>query len=237
MKTVAIILAAGSGKRFGSETPKQFLKVSGKPLLAHTIQRFEDTDEVDEIFVVAAEMQMEFVREKIIEMNCFAKVTRVIAGGATRAESTRNALAELPDDTTLVAVHDGARPLVAPSDIAQVIRVAENTKAAVLVSPVSDTIKLVETSMIIETVDRTTLFSATTPQVFDRELLLEAHDSFPAEDTSTDDSLVVERYGVKPQIVIAEYPNPKVTMALDLELVKILLKKEAQQLKELKGVR
>jgi len=95
MKTVAIILAAGSGKRFGSETPKQFLKVSGKPLLAHTIQRFEDTDEVDEIFVVAAETQMEFVREKIIEMNCFAKVTRVIAGGATRAESTRNALTEL----------------------------------------------------------------------------------------------------------------------------------------------
>jgi len=91
--------------------------------------------------------------------------------------------------------------------------------------------------MIIETVDRTTLFSATTPQVFDRELLLEAHNSFPAEDTSTDDSLVVESYGVKPQIVIAEYPNPKVTMALDLELVKVLLKKEAQQLKELKEVR
>ncbi len=228
MKTVAIILAAGSGKRFGSGTPKQFLKVGGKPLLAHTIQRFEDTDDIDEIFVVTAEEQIEFVREKIIEMNCFGKVTRVIAGGATRAESTRNALAEIPDDITLVAVHDGARPMTASSDIARVISVARKHKAAVLVTPVSDTIKRADKNVIVETVDRTTLFSATTPQVFDKTLLIEAHNSFPADDALTDDSLVVERHGVKPQIVIAEYPNPKVTTALDLELVKVLLKNEKQ---------
>ncbi len=231
MRTIAIIVAGGSGARFGSQTPKQFLKIAGKPLLAHTIQRFEDTHEIDEIIIVVAEEFVEFTREEIVETYCFGKVSRVVLGGASRLESTRNALVDLPEQFDLIAIHDGARPLVAPSDISRVIKAASKSKSAVLVSPVSDTVKLVRNGKIVETLNRRELFGASTPQVFDRKLLIKAHDSFSSQKSATDDSFILESAGIHPDAIIAEYPNPKVTTPVDLELAQVLLKNEMKQSK------
>ncbi len=231
MKTLAIIVAGGSGSRFGAKTPKQFLEIAGKPLLAHTIARFEDTLEIDDIFVVVPEHFVDFTYDKIIEANCFGKVSRVIVGGESRAESTRNGLLEVSSDVELVAIHDGARPLVSPVDIGRVIESAKANRAAVLVTRISDTIKRATEGTIIETVNRQELYAATTPQVFERDLLLKAHESFASKNNATDDSFVVERFGVNPQIVIAEHPNPKVTTPIDLELAQLLLASEAKQAK------
>src|SRR6185503_14466519 len=107
MKTTAIIVAAGSGSRFNSDTPKQFLEMNGRPVIEHTIERFVGAPSIHEIVVVLGADRIDgFDRSR------FAKVTAVVSGGKTRAESVANGIAAVTDDTELIAVHDGARPLV-----------------------------------------------------------------------------------------------------------------------------
>ena len=217
MKTAAVIVAAGSGSRFGSETPKQFLEINGKPLIAHAIARFEAAPSVDSIVVVLAAGRIsEF------DTSGFSKVRNVVAGGASRAASVLNGMNAIDDGTEVVAVHDGARPLVSVHDIEATIAKAKETGAACLVAPVTDTIKSIRGGEIAATLDRDKLRRALTPQVFKIEVLKAA---FEVADltAATDECYLVEKLGHPIAIVEGSPHNIKITLPEDLVFAEALL--------------
>ncbi|MFQ5606978.1 MAG: 2-C-methyl-D-erythritol 4-phosphate cytidylyltransferase, partial [Candidatus Zixiibacteriota bacterium] len=214
--TYAIILAAGAGARFGAGLPKQFVELCGRPLLAHSLQVFEDSPSVTGIaLVISAEYRARALRE-IVEAYEFKKITSVVEGGATRAESTANGLNATGAEAELIAIHDGARPTVAAADIARVIEAAARDGAALLASPVSDTLKRVACGRVVETVDRGGLFAAETPQVFASDLIRRAHQS--GSRSVTDDSQAVEALGVSVTVIESSGANIKITRPEDVTL-------------------
>jgi len=220
MTTTAIIVAAGSGSRFKSDTPKQFLEINGKPVIVHTIERFRAAPSVDSIvLVLAAEVVSTF------DASAFSKVTDVIAGGSTRAESVRIGL-EAVGDADVVAVQDGARPLVTVDEIERTIAKAKETGAACLVAPVTDTIKSVRGDEIADTLDRTKLRRALTPQAFRIEVLKRAFEGVSLNDSITDECYLVEKLGHPIAIVEGSSRNIKITHPEDLILAEALLNSE-----------
>lgn len=217
----AIIVAAGSGTRFGSDIPKQFVEIAGKPLLEHTLEKFEACAEIDEIVLVLSADQISNFRSEI------AKLKTVVAGGASRAESVLNGLTAVSEDTQIVAVHDGARPLVSADEISQTVRKALETGAACLVAEVSDTIKHVENGEIVRTVDRTKLRRALTPQAFRVDVLRRAFYEFGADASATDECYLVEKLGVPISCVEGSSRNIKVTRSEDIRLVDAILSEKA----------
>lgn len=221
----AIIVAAGSGKRFGSEIPKQFLELCGKPVIFHTLERFEDCWLIDEVILVLAAAEADKFRLIIGNYN-FSKLKTIVFGGQTRAESVYHGLEAIKSlKAKIVTIHDGARPLVTPSEIAKTIEKANETGAAVLVAPVTDTIKQISPDeKILKTIDRTTLRRALTPQCFDYKILKRAF-AQPniLNQQATDESFLVEQLGIKISIVEGSSRNIKITMAEDLILAKALL--------------
>ena len=219
--TYAIILAAGASARFGGNEPKQFLPLAGRPLVAHAIQAFEDAPSIREIVLVVPAASRASATDNILLEYQFEKVSRVVSGGATRAESTRNGLESVPAKAELIAVHDGARPTVSPSDIERVIQAAERDGAAILAEPINDTLKRVSDNCVVETVDRNGLYAAQTPQVFRAELIRRAHDL--GRSSVTDDAQAVEALGVQVTVVEANYANIKVTRPEDFALAESIL--------------
>lgn len=224
MKTIALIVAAGNSVRFGGPVPKQFQEVAGRPLLAWTISRFEAASLIDEIVLVVADEQLIYTSEKIIDPYKFSKVTKIVPGGRSRQESVLNGLERLPLSTKLVAIHDGARALVAPGDIDAVVKVAAIDQAALLATPVADTVKRATDSFVMATIDRSDLFLAQTPQVFGYDLILKAHRE-AAENglVVTDDAGLIEKGGFKVRIVEPKELNIKVTSREDLLIVETIL--------------
>ena len=221
---LAIIVAAGSGTRFGAEMPKQFLEICGKPLLIHTLERFEQCPQIDEIVLVLASEEIENF-QKTLETFNLKKLVKIIAGGKTRAESVRNALNSLDENKTeIVAVHDGARPLVSPEEIAQSIEKARETGASCLVGKVTDTIKRIENGKIVETIDRENLRRALTPQTFRFEILQKAFVPENFETTATDECFLVEKAGCSIAFVEGSAKNIKITTREDWLLAETLLK-------------
>jgi len=219
MKTTAIIVAAGSGSRFNSDTPKQFFEINGKAVIEHTIGRFVDAPSVNEIVVVLGADRIES-----FDQSRFAKITAVVAGGNTRAESVANGMGSVSDDPELIAVHDGARPLVSIDEIERTIAAAKETGAACLVTSVTDTIKSIRDNEIVATLDRTKLRRALTPQVFKRELLLKAFEGICFDESITDECYLVEKLGHPITIVEGSPRNIKITHRGDLALAEALLK-------------
>jgi 2-C-methyl-D-erythritol 4-phosphate cytidylyltransferase len=210
---VAIIVAAGSGTRFGGDVPKQFLDLGGKPLLIHTLERFENCPAVDRIVLVLPPAETgNFSAEKYH----LTKVERLVAGGRTRAESVYNGLlASAPAE--VVAVHDGARPFVSGAEISAVIERAAATGAACLVAPVTDTIKRVVGDRIVETIDRAQLRRALTPQCFRYELLVRAFENADlGAAAATDECYLVEKTGAPIATVEGSAKNVKITTREDL---------------------
>jgi 2-C-methyl-D-erythritol 4-phosphate cytidylyltransferase len=221
----AIIVAAGSGSRFNSETPKQFLEILGKPILVHAIERFEACEAVDEIVIVVAADKVHSVEEQIKSFS-FQKIARVNPGGATRAESVKNGLDAVSPSAKIVAVHDGARPLVSAVEIERTIRKAEETGAACLVGAVVDTIKHIEGGMIRATLDRNKLRRALTPQAFRYEILISAFREANLSEAVTDECYLVEKLGVPIAIVEGSACNIKITHPHDIDLVEMFLHRE-----------
>lgn len=213
----AIIVAAGSGTRFGSDIPKQFVEIAGKRLLVHTLEKFEACADIDDIVLVIAEDQISNFRSEI------SKLSKVVAGGASRAESVRNGLTAVSEGTHIVAVHDGARPLVSADEISRTVRKAAETGAACLVAEVSDTIKHVENGEIVRTVDRAKLRRALTPQAFRVEILKRAFDEFGADELATDECYLVEKLGVPISCIEGSARNIKVTRPEDIQIVEAVL--------------
>ncbi len=229
MKTIALIVAGGKSERIGGPVPKQYRELRGRPMLSWTISKFERAESITQIVVVVAEDYLLHTSAKIVDPYGFKKVTKIVIGGDTRQESVLHGLEALPISTQFVAIHDAARPLVSAVDIDRVVRVAQESRAAMLAVPVSDTIKRVRGDYVITTLDRSGLYLAQTPQVFQYDLIIQAHRDCAAQGSSepvTDDASLIEKRGFKVQIVEPATSNFKITNASDLFLAEALLAQE-----------
>ncbi len=214
----AIIVAAGSGTRFGSLIPKQFLEIGGKPLLTHTLERFESCAAIDEIVLVLSAAEIENF-QIIAKKFHLKKPVKIISGGETRAASVLNGLNSIDAESAeIVAVHDGARPLVATEEITRTIEKARQTGAACLVAAVTDTIKQVSDGVIVGTIDRLKLRRALTPQCFRYEILKRAFAENEIGEMITDECFLVEKLGYEIAVVEGSAKNIKVTMPEDFIL-------------------
>ncbi len=218
----AIIVAAGSGQRFNSATPKQFVPLLGKPLIQHTLEKFESCDAIDEIVLVLSDEG-----RRLFEISNFTseikKIKTIVTGGATRAESVRNGLNEVDPLTNVVAVHDGARPLVTVEEITRTVEKADKTGAACLVAPFNDTIKSIRGDEIVATLDRDKLRRALTPQAFKYEVLKRAFDLGDLSENVTDECYLVEKLGHPIAFVEGSSRNIKITRSEDLVFAQALL--------------
>ena len=214
----AIVLAAGSGTRMGTDIPKQFLDLAGRPVLAWTLTAFERADRIDRVILVVGREHVDACRAQFGRQNFF-KVVEVVIGGAERQDSVANGLRAIPTTAGVVAVHDGARAYVTPEDIDAVVSAAMERGAAVLGTPVTDTIKRVRDDQIAETLDRSTLRSVQTPQAFRRDVICRAHRSArESRYVGTDEAALVERLGEAVVIVPGRWDNIKITSPEDLDL-------------------
>ena len=221
---VAIIAAAGLGTRMGGERAKQFLELAGIPIIIHTVQAFEQCDVIQEIIVVLpAEDTAGFL--SLADRHSLQKVTQVVPGGATRAESVWRGLRLVPATTEIVAVHDGVRPFVTATEIARTVIAAQEHGGAILVAPVTDTVKEVENGNVIRTLSRTQLRRALTPQCFRYSLLCRAFEQADVFDPDlTDESALLERLGLKVATVDGSPRNIKITQPEDLAIGEVLLR-------------
>ena len=215
MKTTAIIVAAGSGSRFKSETPKQFLELAGKAVVAHAIDRFQSASSIDSIVVVLAEDRVDAFHHTA------GKIIAVVAGGATRAESVMHGLSSV-GGADIVAVHDGARPFVTADEIDRTVAKAKDTGAACLVTPVTDTIKTIRGDEISGTLDRDKLRRALTPQVFKKEVLQRAFELGDLSEAVTDECYLVEKLGHPIAFVEGSARNIKITNPEDLLMAAVI---------------
>ncbi len=218
----AIIVAAGSGKRFDSASPKQFLELKGKPVIIHTLEKFQASDSIDAIVVVVGSGDVGMVKSLAAAAG-ITNLKSVVAGGNTRAESVRNGFAAVDPASVIVCVHDGVRPLVTVDEIDRTIDAALHFAAACLVAPVNDTIKTVEYDKITGTVDRNTLRRALTPQAFRYGILNEALDNADLTASVTDECLMVENIGVMITTVDGSSRNIKITHSEDMTLAEAFL--------------
>ena len=228
MKTVGLIVAGGSGERCGGDIPKQYQILAGRPLLSWTLERFEKASTIDQIVIVAAEDFLLYVNNQVVNPFGFEKVLKIVPGGESRSESVMKGLNSLPLSTSYVAIHDGVRPLVKPSDIDLAVLEARNHRAAILGRPVSETVKRVRESMILATVERENLFLAETPQAFQYDLIKEAYQKGMQKGLSaTDDAAMVEALGFKVRLVCSTGPNLKLTTPDEYEYIKMILEGES----------
>ncbi len=219
----AIIVAAGSGNRFNSKTPKQFAEILGKPIIIHTLEKFEACEAVSQVVLVLPSGEISAF-ESLIEKFELTKIKSVVVGGASRAESVLNGLHAADPETDIVAVHDGVRPLVSVDEITATIEKAQETGAACLVAVVTDTIKEVGEGKIIKTLDRTKLRRAMTPQAFRYGILREALDRGILNGDVTDECMLVERLGHQIAYVEGSSRNIKITRPEDRTMAEALLR-------------
>lgn len=210
----AVIVAGGSGSRIGR--PKQMLPLGAKPVLVRTVEAFLQTPEIKEIVVVTpsenrAELQKRFPGIVFADP------------GKTRLLSVKNGFLKTSAASQLVAVHDGARPLVEPAHISACLQAARQYGAAVLAVPVKDTVKVCEGGFVQNTLDRAVLWAAQTPQCYRRPVLAEALEKFGQEEGATDESQLVEKLGIKVRVVPSSYKNNKITTPEDLIFAEALL--------------
>lgn len=225
----AIIVAAGEGSRFGGARPKQFAEILGKPVLIHTVERFERSPLVGEIILVLPESELfDFSNE--LEKAGVTKVSAVVSGGSSRLESVMNGLASVRwEETTVVAIHDGARPVLAEKDLRAVMLAAERDGAACLTAPVTDTMKEVAYGKIVRTVDRILLRRALTPQCFRADVIRDSYDQLGPDSVVTDDSSIAEAAGIPVTAVEGDPSNIKITYEHDLYAAEVFLKKLLEQ--------
>ena len=222
-KHTILIVAGGRGTRMGGPQPKQFLELSGRPVLMHTLEAFDRWDASARLIVVLPEDQID-TWKRLCEAHVFGRIHRVVAGGETRFHSVRNGLGAVASNG-LIAVHDGVRPLVAPSVIAACFAAAADGGAAVPVVPVVESVREVDADGGSRPVDRTRLRVVQTPQVFRADVLRAAY-RLPYDPRFTDDASVVEASGVAVRLVPGNRENIKLTTPMDLLLAEQLMRRE-----------
>ena len=218
MKVSAIIPAAGMGLRMGSNVPKQFLLLDGKPILHHTLSVLDQCSVVDEIILVVSEKEIGKAKRQIQESH--PKISKIVMGGEERQDSVGNGLQSLDSESDIVVVHDGVRPFVTPDIIRETVEAARDFGAAITAIPVSDTIKKVDEEGLVErTVDRGGLWRVQTPQTFQVGLLKEAFAKARADKfIGTDESSLIEHLGREVKVIPGSEFNIKITRSEDLIL-------------------
>jgi 2-C-methyl-D-erythritol 4-phosphate cytidylyltransferase len=226
MKVTAIIAAAGAGRRMKADRPKQLFLLHDTPILIYTIRKFDACRVIDSVIVAAPRESVEEIRSLVNDAG-FSKPVTVIQGGDRRQDSVAIALQHLPQDVSVVAVHDAVRPFVSVEEIESVIRKADEVGAAILAVPIVDTVKQVERDLIDATLAREHLVLAQTPQAFRIEILREAFERAKKDEYyGTDESSLVERMGRSVSIVRGSERNIKITRPTDLILARVLLEEE-----------
>ncbi|MDD6551639.1 MAG: 2-C-methyl-D-erythritol 4-phosphate cytidylyltransferase [Lachnospiraceae bacterium] len=224
-KVTAIVLAAGKGSRMKSDTPKQFLKVNGKPLIAYSLAAFEKS-QVSEIVLVTGEDGID-ICSQIVRSYHISKCSSIVTGGTVRALSVYNGIKAATGD--FVLIHDGARPLVSQRLIADTIEAVKKYPAVVPVLPVKDTIRQIQPDgSLNDAFDRSTLFGMQTPQAFSRDRILSAYQDLMDADCDfsqiTDDVMIMEKaFGIHAQPVTGEEINKKITTPEDMAWLGSLL--------------
>lgn len=222
----AVIVAAGTAQRMGG-IDKVMADLCGRPLLWHTLQTFQKHPLVSEMIVVTREDLLVSVGE-LCEKSGFSKVKMVLCGGEDRLHSVLNGVACVAKKAHLIAVHDGARPLVSPKIITDTVMKAYSKGAAAPAVPVKDTVKVAKNDAVVSTPERKNLFAVQTPQVFDSDLLRAA--LYNAQEKNlpvTDDCSCVEAIGMRVFLTSGEEKNLKVTTPLDLKIAKLLMEGES----------
>ena len=219
MNDIAVVLSAGTGKRFGSVSPKQFIMLRSKPVLYYSLKNFQGSNFVSSIVVVS---NRDFYNKTKLVSSAFNKVCAVIEGGARRQDSVWNALdwikRNVGEDCRSVFIHDAARPLF-NAVLLQRLHTASLTHPAVIpVVPLEDTVKTINGSMVGLTLNRSEIFRVQTPQVFNFGMLYRAYASFPEGMDATDDASVVEKSGHAIYTVQGERENMKITYPVDLKI-------------------
>ncbi len=219
-----IITAAGSGMRMGSLVPKQFLKLNNKEIIYRTVSKFFHLDYIKEIVIVVAQEEIDRCKKILEDFKIKLKFAK---GGKTREESTYNGLMMVSDNTDIVLTHDGVRPFVTEKVIKGAIEELSQDNAIVVCVPAKDTIKNAKDGYIAYTPNRSELYNAQTPQVFNKRLLVEGYEKALREKIKvTDDSSLMEVIGQPVKIYIGEYDNIKITTKEDLIIGEILAKLE-----------
>ncbi len=210
----AIIVSAGTGKRFGGEVPKQYVEVLGKKIIEWTISAFRRAAMIDGIIVVANPDHFD-------QFEGIEGIDDLVAGGKERVDSVINGIRAAKRD--FVAIHDGARPLVRPENIDAVARNAIEYGASILAIKANETVKEARDSFITRTPNRSTLYLARTPQVFKRSVLLSSLENLPSGILPTDDAQAMELMGERVHITIDDPANIKITHQYDLHIVRAVL--------------
>ncbi len=226
-KSIALIPAAGMGKRMGASINKQYLRLNGLPILAHTISVFERSALIDSIYLVIPADEIPYCREHVVEAGGFRKVAAIVAGGAERQHSVMNGLKAIRGnaaDDDVILIHDGVRPFLTETMLRESITAAQEHDGALVAVPAKDTIKIVADGVVIDTPPRETLWQAQTPQSFRFSVIFAAHQAAEREGfIGTDDASLIERSGGKIRIVAGDYRNIKITTPEDLTLAEAFM--------------
>ncbi len=234
MKTVAVILAAGSGSRMKSDVKKQYMEIGGKPLIYYSLRAFEESA-VDDIVLVVSRGDVDYVKKDIVEKFGFDKVTAVVEGGLARYHSVRLGLMAAAPDCDYAFIHDGARPFVNREIIMRAMSAVKEFKACVVGMPAKDTIKIADDKgFAASTPDRNLMWVVQTPQVFSYNMILDLYKRLDREEGDlmakginiTDDAMVVEYYtDTKVKLVEGSYDNIKITTPEDIAVAEAILRK------------
>lgn len=217
-----IIVAAGSGLRLGYSIPKTFVRINNRPMLEYSLQAYQNCQGISEIVLVKPPS---YQFDGLKYFDGFSKLAVIVSGGKERLDSVRAGLNSVSPKADIILIHDAARPLIKPEQITSVISAVKKHGAAILASPVTDTIKSADRGLIKRTVDRSGLWKAQTPQGFKKEILERSHFNQRAISV-TDDSRLVEMIKGKVFIVPGDDSNIKITTPIDLEIASCLLKKK-----------
>ena len=232
MKTTAIVLAGGSGKRMNSTVKKQFLEIDGRPLLYYSLKAFEDSF-IDEVILVASEEDKGYCQKEIIEKYGFKKIRKIVPGGKERYHSVTNGVMAA-ENCDYIFIHDGARPFVTQDMLERLLEAVQCCEACVAGMPVKDTIKIADSEGFISSTPRRDLvWMIQTPQVFSYSMIKKAYELLLKEEKDliekgisiTDDAMVVETLlGEKVKLVEGSYKNIKVTTPEDISVSEVFLK-------------
>lgn len=214
-KVGAVIVAAGSGKRMGTDIPKQFLLLNDEPIIRHTVEKFQNCKKIDEIVVVTGKEHINTCRDILKDTD---KLKDVVPGGKERQDSVVKGIEALSDDCEYVLIHDGVRPFIKNDDILRVIEAVKKWGACVMAVKSKDTVKIAEEGFVKATPDRSTLWNAQTPQAFKTDLIKKAYKKAAEEKAVlTDDAMAAELLGERVRIVEGGYYNIKITTPEDLK--------------------
>lgn len=225
MKCSVIIPAGGAGKRFGSNVPKQFVELSGVPIIIHTLNVFKEIEEIDSI-IVAVHSEWYTYTKEMTEKFKVEKIAEIVIGGKTRQDSVSNALhSKHLSDTDIILVHDAVRPFASANLVKKIIDTTDEFGAAIPATAPRETIKERSANgIVIKTLERTKLCSVQTPQGFWQDIIQTAYTKANAAGyIATDDASLVEFLGYKVKVIDGEDNNFKITTPLDLNIAELLL--------------